>query len=49
MNFVVLRIHMLHILFHVAVYMYEGCLKSIQHLYLHGSVTRLYGIVFNIG
>ena len=40
--------HMLHKLYLVVMYMYEGPLENTQHLYLYGSVIRLYWI-FNIG
>ena len=37
-----IRIHMLHKLKLVVMYMYEGPLEYIQHLYLYGSVIGLY-------
>ena len=45
LNLAVLRIHMLHKLYLVVMDMYGGPLENIQHVYLYGSVTRLYGII----
>ena len=44
LNFAVLCIHMLHKLQLVVMYMYEGPLEIIQHLYSYGSVTIFYRI-----
>jgi hypothetical protein len=43
LNFVILHIHMLHKLQLVVMYMYEGPLENVQHLYLYDNVVVLYG------
>ena len=44
LNFVILCIYVLYKLYLIIMYMHKGPLKNMQHLYLYGSVIRLYEI-----